>query len=150
MKLEINGDSYEVEVPEQMPVLWVLRDVLNLTGTKYGCGIGVCRACTVHVDGKPRPSCSLPVSAVADAKITTIEGLGGGMRTRLQEAWLTHQVPQCGYCQPGWLMAATALLAANPKPSDADIDTALQGHICRCGTYNRIRAAIYSVAEGAE
>ena len=147
MKLQINGTTHEVDVPGQMPLLWVLRDVLNLTGTKYGCGIGACRSCTVHVDGQPTLSCLTPASAVATKPITTIEGLGEGTRTKLQEAWLTHQVPQCGYCQPGWLMAAMALLAATPKPTDDDIDRALEGHICRCGTYNRIRAAIHTAAE---
>ena len=147
MKLTINGTDHDVDVPPQMPLLWVLRDVLDLTGTKYGCGIGACRACVVHVDGKPQPSCSLPVSAAENAAVKTIEGLGDGTRTRLQKAWLDQQVPQCGYCQPGWLMAATALLEDNPSPSDDDIDQALQGHICRCGTYNRIRAAIHAAAE---
>jgi isoquinoline 1-oxidoreductase alpha subunit len=147
MKLTINGTSHDVDAPEQMPLLWVLRDLLDLTGTKFGCGIGACRSCVVHIDGQPRPACMTPVSAVKDAAITTIEGLGDGTRTRLQEAWLELQVPQCGYCQPGWLMAATALLEKTPNPTDDDIDTALQGHICRCGTYTRIRAAIKRAAE---
>ncbi|MEZ4317631.1 MAG: (2Fe-2S)-binding protein [Myxococcota bacterium] len=146
MKLDVNGTPREVEVPDQMPLLWVLRDVLDLTGTKYGCGIGACRGCTVHVDGVPTPSCTLPVSAADGKRVTTIEGLGNGTRTKLQEAWLAEQVPQCGYCQPGWLLSATALLEQNPHPTDADIDAALQGHICRCGTYNRIRAAIHAAA----
>ncbi|MFT5459585.1 MAG: isoquinoline 1-oxidoreductase alpha subunit [Myxococcota bacterium] len=146
MHLTINGTPHTVDVPEEMPLLWVLRDRLNLTGTKYGCGIGACSACTVHVDGAPTRSCMTPMSAVADKAITTIEGIGPD--SPLQQAWLAHQVPQCGYCQPGWLMSATALLAHNPSPTDAQIDAALQGHICRCGTYNRIRAAIRSVAEG--
>lgn len=128
-----------------MPLLWVLRDLLGLTGTKFGCGVGACRSCTVHIDGVPQPSCQLPVSAARGAEITTIEGLSAGA---LQEAWLEHQVPQCGYCQPGWLMAATALLASKPTPTDADIDAALKGHICRCGTYERIRAAIHTAAGG--
>jgi isoquinoline 1-oxidoreductase alpha subunit len=146
LHLTINGTPHTVDVPEEMPLLWVLRDRLNLTGTKYGCGIGACSACTVHVDGAPTRSCMTPMSAVADKAITTIEGIGPD--SPLQQAWLAHQVPQCGYCQPGWLMSATALLAHNPSPTDAQIDAALQGHICRCGTYNRIRAAIRSVAEG--
>ena len=146
MKLRVNGTAHEVDAPEDMPLLWVLRDLLNLTGTKYGCGIGACRACVVHVDGEPRPACMTPVGTVAEAAITTIEGLGGETRTKLQEAWLAEQVPQCGYCQPGWLMAATRLLQETPDPTDADIDAALRGHICRCGTYNRIRAAIKRAA----
>jgi isoquinoline 1-oxidoreductase alpha subunit len=147
--LTINGATHEVDAPPDMPLLWVLRDLLNLTGTKFGCGIGACRSCTVHVDGEPVATCTLPVSAVAGKAITTIEGLGDGVRSRLQQAWLEHQVPQCGYCQPGWLMAATVLLERNPTPTDADIDAALKGHICRCGTYNRIRAAI-KAAGGAQ
>lgn len=149
MKLTVNGAEHELDAPEEMPLLWALRDLLNLTGTKYGCGIGACRSCAVHLDGKPVPACLTPLSAAAGKAVTTIEGLGGGTRTALQEAWLKHQVPQCGYCQPGWLMAATTLLQANPSPTDADIDAALRGHICRCGTYNRIRAAIKDVAGGA-
>lgn len=146
MKLDVNGMTHEVDAPEQMPLLWVLRDLLDLTGTKYGCGIGACRSCAVHLDGEPAVACMTPVSAAVGKQVTTIEGLGDGTVTRLQQAWLDLQVPQCGYCQPGWLMAATALLAKNPDPSDADIDAALQGHICRCGTYNRIRAAIRAAA----
>jgi isoquinoline 1-oxidoreductase alpha subunit len=151
VKLTINGETHEVDVPPEMPLLWVLRDVLGLTGTKYGCGIGLCRSCAVHLDGEPAVACRLPVSSVGDKAVTTIEGMPrDGVFARLQQAWLQHQVPQCGYCQPGWLMAATALLEANPAPTDADIDAALRGHICRCGTYNRIRAAIKTAAGGAQ
>lgn len=150
MKLTVNGETHEVDAPPDMPVLWVLRDLLGLTGTKFGCGIGACRSCTVHVDGQPSIACRLPVSAVEGKQVVTIEGLDSEVGGRLQEAWRTQQVPQCGYCQPGWLMAASALLTANPKPSDDDIDQALQGHICRCGTYNRIRAAIHAAAGEAK
>jgi isoquinoline 1-oxidoreductase alpha subunit len=151
MKLTVNGESHEVDAPPEMPLLWVLRDLIGLTGTKFGCGIGACRSCTVQVDGQPSIACRLPVSSVEGKQIATIEGLASDdVGRRLQEAWRTQQVPQCGYCQPGWLMAASALLTANPEPTDDDIDRALQGHICRCGTYNRIRAAIHSAAGGAK
>lgn len=147
MKLRVNGTEHELDVPDEMPLLWALRDVLGLTGTKFGCGIGACRSCVVHLDGKPVPSCLTRVGAAGDKAVTTIEGLDA-LGARLQAAWLEHQVPQCGYCQPGWLMAASALLRDTPNPTDAQIDDALRGHICRCGTYNRIRAAIKSAAGG--
>ncbi len=146
-KLRVNGRDREVEVRPDMPLLWVLRDKLKLTGTKYGCGIAQCGACTVHLDGVPTRSCVLPVQAVAGA-VTTIEGLAadGGDPHPLQAAWIEHDVPQCGYCQSGQLMSAAALLESNPKPTDADIDQALAGNYCRCGTYVRIRAAVHSAA----
>ena len=140
LTLQINGRSYPVDAPPETPLLWVLRDELLLTGTKYGCGIAQCGACTVQLDGQPIRSCQTPVSAVGTAKITTIEGLNG--EHPLQAAWVKHDVPQCGYCQSGQLMSATALLAAKPKPTDDDIDAAMSGNICRCGAYQRIRAAI--------
>jgi isoquinoline 1-oxidoreductase alpha subunit len=149
MQLQINGTAHEVDADPQMPLLWVLRDLLDLTGTKFGCGIGACRSCTVHLDGAPTPASQVPVSAAVGKAVTTIEALADdALGARLQAAWLAHQVPQCGYCQPGWLMSATALLADTPRPTDDEIDRALDGHICRCGTYNRIRAAIRSVADG--
>ncbi len=143
MELKINGTAHQVEADPAMPLLWVLRDVLNLTGTKFGCGVAACGACTVRVDGEAVRSCVMPASAVAGKAIQTVEGLGGeaGKLHVLQQAWIAEQVPQCGYCQSGMLMAAAALLARNPKPSDADIDTAMT-NICRCGTYQRVRAAI--------
>lgn len=146
-KLRVNGREREVDVRPDMPLLWVLRDKLKLTGTKYGCGIAQCGACTVHLDGVPTRSCVLPVQAVAGA-VTTIEGLAadGGDPHPLQAAWIEHDVPQCGYCQSGQLMSAAALLESNPKPTDADIDQALAGNYCRCGTYVRIRAAVHSAA----
>jgi isoquinoline 1-oxidoreductase alpha subunit len=134
-------------VPDDMPLLWVLRDVLHLTGTKFGCGIAQCGACTVHVDGKPTRSCVLPVSAVAGSTITTIEAVGSTAEgARIQKAWLDLEVVQCGYCQSGQIMSATALLASNPAPTDRDIDAAMSGNICRCGTYGRIRQAIKTAA----
>ena len=146
-KLRVNGRDRDVDVRPDMPLLWVLRDKLKLTGTKYGCGIAQCGACTVHVDGVPTRSCVLPVQAVAGA-VTTIEGLAaeGGDPHPLQAAWIEHDVPQCGYCQSGQLMSAAALLESNPKPTDADIDQALAGNYCRCGTYVRIRKAVHSAA----
>ncbi|MFO1352810.1 MAG: (2Fe-2S)-binding protein [Gammaproteobacteria bacterium] len=140
--IKVNNQSHTVDVDADTPLLWVLRDSLKLTGAKYGCGIGQCGACTVQVDGKAARSCSLPISELGGKAVTTIEGL---QNNAVQQAWIAHQVPQCGYCQTGQIMAATALLAANPKPSDADIDKAMT-NICRCGTYNRIRAAIHAVA----
>ncbi len=146
-KLRVNGRDRDVDVRPDMPLLWVLRDKLKLTGTKYGCGIAQCGACTVHVDGVPTRSCVLPVQAVAGA-VTTIEGLAAedGDPHPLQAAWIEHDVPQCGYCQSGQLMSAAALLESNPKPTDADIDQALAGNYCRCGTYVRIRKAVHSAA----
>ena len=145
-KLNVNGENLEVDVVPDMPLLWVLRDKLKLTGTKYGCGIAQCGACTVHIDGLPVRSCVLPVSAVAGA-VTTIEGLAGdGSLHPLQTAWMEHDVPQCGYCQSGQIMSAAALLANNASPSDDDIDEALAGNYCRCGTYIRIRAAVHTAA----
>ncbi len=145
-KLTVNGKSTTVDVPADMPLLWVLRDVLNMRGTKYGCGIGQCGACTVHLNGKAVRSCVTPVSAAAKAPITTIEGLSADGTHPLQIAWQDIDVPQCGYCQPGQIMSAAALLAQKPAPSDHDIDTAMNGNLCRCGTYLRIRAAIHKAA----
>ena len=146
--LHINGEEKSVDVPEDMPLLWVLRDIVGLTGTKFGCGIGQCGACTVHIDGKPTRSCLLPVSAVGARPITTIEGIGASAEgARIQKAWLDLEVIQCGYCQSGQIMSATALLASTPKPNDADINAAMSGNICRCGTYVRIRDAIKHAAE---
>jgi isoquinoline 1-oxidoreductase alpha subunit len=143
----VNGTRQTVDAPPEMPLLWVLRDRLGMTGTKYGCGIAQCGACTVHVEGTAVRSCSVPVSAAAGKRITTIEGLAPDPRGRaLQRAWVELVVPQCGYCQSGQLMSAAALLARNPTPSDAEIDAAMDGTICRCGTYQRIRAAIHRAA----
>jgi isoquinoline 1-oxidoreductase alpha subunit len=144
INLNINGKTYAVEAAPETPLLWVLRDELKLTGTKYGCGIAQCGACTVHADGAAIRSCQTPVSAAASVKITTIEGLGGTHPVQL--AWIKADVPQCGYCQSGQIMSAAALLAKTPKPSDDDIDAAMTGNICRCGTYQRIRAAIHDAA----
>ena len=141
--LTINGQPHTADVPDDMPLLWVLRDVLGMTGTKFGCGIAQCGACTVHLDGQPVRSCMLAVGTVGDGKITTIEGVGAtDAGARIQKAWLDLEVIQCGYCQSGQIMSAAALLAATPHPEDADIDAAMAGNICRCGTYVRIRAAI--------
>ena len=146
VRLTVNGRSHDVDVDADTPLLWVLRDVIGLMGTKYGCGIAQCGACTVHVDGVPTRSCSLPLSAVADRQITTIEGLApNDSLHKVQKAWLDHDVPQCGYCQSGMIMAVAALLAQSPKPTDAEIDDAIT-NICRCGTYQRIRAAIHAAA----
>jgi len=142
--LEINGKAVSVDAADDTPLLWVLRDDLGLTGTKYGCGIAQCGACTVHVDGQPARACQTPISAVAGMKITTIEGLGG--HHPVQQAWVKADVPQCGYCQSGQIMSAAALLAEKKHPTDADIDAAMSGNICRCGTYQRIRAAIKDAA----
>ena len=144
--LEVNGRRYRIDQPGDTPLLWVLRERLGLTGTKYGCGAGQCGACTVHVRGEARPSCMIPISSVDGQPIRTIEGLGGRSESSLIEAWLKHDVSQCGYCQPGQLMAAAALLARTPQPTDADIDRAMSGILCRCGTYGRIRAAIHDAA----
>jgi isoquinoline 1-oxidoreductase subunit alpha len=147
VRLNVNGKEHQVSAPPDMPLLWVLRDVLGLTGTKYGCGIGECGACTVHLDGQAIRSCSTPVAAAAGKRITTIEGLGHAGPHPVQRAWAEVDVVQCGYCQPGQLMSAAALLAANPSPSDAQIDAAMAGNLCRCGTYGRIRAAVKRAAE---
>lgn len=147
INLTVNGERHTVNVSPDTPLLWVLRDTLGLTGTKYGCGIGQCRACTVHIDGSPVPSCSIPVSSAADRQITTIEGLNGDLGAVLKEAWIAEQVPQCGYCQPGQIMGAAALLANKPKPTDRDIDEAMSAYLCRCGTYQRIRRAIHRAAQ---
>ena len=143
MKLRVNDETLEFRAQEDTPLLWVLRDHLNMTGTKFGCGKGLCGACTVHVDGQPVRSCSIPVSAVLDSDITTIEGIGDANKLHpVQQAWQSVDVPQCGYCQSGQIMSAVALLADNPRPDDAAIDAAMAGNLCRCGTYPRIRAAI--------
>jgi isoquinoline 1-oxidoreductase alpha subunit len=145
--LNVNGTPQQVDVTPDTPLLWALRDVLGLTGTKFGCGMALCGACTVHVDGQPVRACITPVSAVAQAKVTTIEGIGADrVGKAVQAAWVDLGVPQCGYCQPGQIMSATALLKRTPKPTDADIDEAMSGNICRCGTYTRIRTAIQRVA----
>jgi isoquinoline 1-oxidoreductase subunit alpha len=145
IRLHVNGGVHELDVEPDAPLLWVLRDELQLTGTKFGCGIAACGACTVHVNGVAVRSCVTPVSAVADAAITTIEGLGAGTPTAVQEAWIAHQVPQCGYCQSGMIMAVSALLAKTPAPTDAQLADAVT-NICRCGTYPRIRAAVRALA----
>ncbi|HYZ17317.1 MAG TPA: (2Fe-2S)-binding protein [Candidatus Acidoferrum sp.] len=145
----VNGQRRDVDVPDDMPLLWVIRDVVGLTGTKFGCGKALCGCCTVHLDGQPMRSCVLPVSYAAGKHITTIEGLSEDRSHALQQAWIAEQVPQCGYCQSGQLMAAAALLAKNAHPSDADIDTAMT-NICRCGTYDQIRAAIHRAAGDAQ
>jgi isoquinoline 1-oxidoreductase subunit alpha len=148
LRLNVNGKDHEVDVPADTPLLWVLRDELKLVGTKFGCGMAQCGACTVHLNGAPVRSCSVPASAVAGQKITTIEGLAkGNALTAVQKAWIEHDVPQCGYCQAGQIMSASALLAQNPNPSDAQIDSFMSGNLCRCGTYTRIRAAIKSAAQ---
>ena len=145
--LNVNGKPRSLDIPAEMPLLWMLRDVLNMTGTKFGCGMGLCGACTIHIDGQPTRSCVTPVSAAAGKRITTIEAIGATPAgKKVQRAWLALDVPQCGYCQSGQIMSASALLASNPKPSDSDIDKAMAGNICRCGTYPRIRAAIKQAA----
>jgi isoquinoline 1-oxidoreductase alpha subunit len=148
--LKINGKSHQIDVPSDMPVLWVLRDVLGMTGTKFGCGMALCGACTVQLDGQAIRSCVTPVSAAAGKAITTIEAIGAtAVGKKVQEAWIALDVPQCGYCQSGQIMSAAALLAKNPRPTDADIDAAMAGNICRCGTYGRVRAAIKRTAQGS-
>ena len=144
--LTVNGKRYDVDVSADMPLLWVLRDTIGLTGTKFGCGLSQCGACTVHLDGQPTRACVTPVSSVGAKKVTTIEGLSPTTSHALQVAWIAEQVPQCGYCQSGQIMSAAALLAKTPKPSDAEIDTAMTGNICRCGTYQRIHRAIQRAA----
>jgi isoquinoline 1-oxidoreductase alpha subunit len=146
-KLTVNGKSTTVDAPEDMPLLWVLRDLLKLQGTKYGCGIGQCGACTVHLNGKPVRSCLTPVSTAANQSIMTIEGLSPDGKHPVQIAWEEIDVPQCGYCQAGQIMSAAALIAKTPKPTDKDIDSAMNGNLCRCGTYLRIRAAVHKAAE---
>ncbi|OHC85967.1 MAG: hypothetical protein A2546_04890 [Sphingobacteriia bacterium RIFOXYD2_FULL_35_12] len=147
MTLNINNTPYQVDASADMPLLWAIRDMVGLTGTKFGCGMAQCGACTVHVDGKPVRSCSFPVAAAVGKKITTIEGMKDKITEAIQNAWVELQVPQCGYCQSGQIMSATALLKAKPNPTDADIDAAMQGNLCRCGTYQRIRSAIHRAAE---
>jgi isoquinoline 1-oxidoreductase subunit alpha len=146
IQLTINGKAQSVDVPPNMPLLWVLRDTLGMTGTKFGCGMALCGACTVHIDGEATRSCITPVGSVAGKKITTIEGLSPDRSHPVQRAWIEVDVPQCGYCQSGQIMSASALLAKNAKPSDAEIDDAMKGNICRCGTYQRIREAVHRAA----
>lgn len=145
--LNVNNKNYTVDVDPKMPLLWVIRDFVGLKGTKFGCGISQCGACTVHLDGTPIRSCSLPVSAAAGKNITTIEGISENIDHAVQKAWIELQVPQCGYCQSGQIMSAVALLKKKPNPTDADIDAAMRGNLCRCGTYQRIRSAIHRAAE---
>ena len=140
--IKVNGKSHQLDVDSDTPILWVLRDHLKLVGTKYGCGVAQCGACTIHLDGNSIRSCSLPISAVGDKEVTTIEGLSENGDHPVQKAWIAHDVPQCGYCQAGQIMNAAALLKNNPAPSDSEIDSAMNGNICRCGTYTRIKAAI--------
>ena len=147
LTLDVNGTPHEVDAEPETPLLWVLRDNLGLTGTKYGCGVAQCGACTVHVNGEPRRSCTTPVKAVAGQKITTIEGLKSKTAKAVQGAWVKLDVVQCGYCQSGQIMTAVALLEQNPKPSDTDVDNALTGNICRCATYQRIRAAVHEASK---
>jgi len=147
ISLQVNGKRYEVEVPQNTPLLWVIRESLGLTGTKYGCGISQCGVCTVHVNGEAIRSCVTPVSSVVEKEIITIEGLSADHNHPVQQAWIAEDVPQCGYCHSGQIMAAAALLAKNPRPTDADIDRGMSGNLCRCGTYQRIRRAIHRAAE---
>jgi len=146
--LTVNGTQHTVEAPEDMPLLWVLRDMLGLTGSKYGCGIAICGTCTAHMDDRPIRTCITPISEVGNAKITTIEGLSANGDHPLQKAWIEMDVPQCGYCQAGQIMSAAALLKAKPRPTDAEIDAAMRDNVCRCGTYPRIRQAIHLAAKG--
>jgi len=147
--IKVNGKTHSVDVDDDTPLLWVLRDVLGMSGTKFGCGVALCGACTVHVDGVPVRSCVTPIGSIGNKAVTTIEAVGKTPHGKaLQQAWLDLEVVQCGYCQSGQIMSATALLAATPKPSDADIDAAMSGNVCRCGTYQRIRAAIHRAASG--
>jgi isoquinoline 1-oxidoreductase alpha subunit len=150
LSLKINGAAYEVDADPQMPLLWAIRDLVGLTGTKFGCGAALCGACTVHIDGQPVRSCVTAVSVAADGEITTIEGLSGREAEAVHAAWQALDVPQCGYCQSGQIMTTVALLSENPKPSDSDIDGALTGNICRCATYHRIRAAVHDAARRLE
>ena len=145
--IKVNGESHDVDVDDDTPLLWVLRDVLGMTGTKFGCGMALCGACTVHLDGQPIRSCVTTVDTISDSEVTTIEAIGGtATGAKIQQAWLDHQVPQCGYCQSGQIMSAAALLAGNAHPTDSDINDAMSGNICRCGTYVRIREAIKQAA----
>lgn len=147
IKINVNNKTLNLDVDPNMPLLYALRDVASLTGTKFGCGAGLCGACTVHIDGNPTRSCLLPISAVGDSKVTTIEGIGTDSKLHpLQESWIKHNVPQCGYCQSGQIMSAAALLEKNPSPSEKEIEAAMQGNICRCGTYTRIKKAISHAA----
>jgi isoquinoline 1-oxidoreductase subunit alpha len=146
--LNVNGTKHSLDLPEDMPLLWAVREVIGLTGAKYGCGVGTCGSCTVLLDDEPIRSCTFPVSEVGDGKVTTIEGLSPKGDHPLQKAWVENDVPQCGYCQAGQIMSAAALLRKKPKPTDADIDEAMRDNICRCGTYQRIRQAIHSAAKG--
>ncbi len=148
LSITVNGREHALDADPETPLLWILRDTLGLSGTKYTCGVGLCGACTVHLDGEPVRSCTLPLSEVAGRQVTTIEGLSPDGSHPLQRAWIAESVPQCGYCQPGQIMTAAALLAENPNPSDDDIDTAMSGTLCRCGTYQRIRHAIHRVIKG--
>ena len=147
VKLSVNGQSVSTDAASETPLLWVIRDHLGMTGTKFGCGAGLCGACTVHIDGAATRSCQTPLSAVEGKSVTTIEGISADRSHAVQKAWLEIDVPQCGYCQSGQIMSAVALLKSNPSPSDADIDSAMSGNICRCGTYPRIRKAIHRAAE---
>lgn len=147
IELTINNKKHQLDVPQEMPLLWALRDIIKLTGSKYGCGMGLCGACTVHLDGEATRSCVLPVSAAIGKKVTTIEGLSDKADHPLQQAWMDISVPQCGYCQPGQIMSAASLLNKNDSPSDDEIDQAMSGNICRCGTYPRIRSAIHKAAK---
>ncbi len=147
IKFTLNGEEVSFSGDPQMPLLWYVRDVLNLTGSKFGCGVGMCGACTMHLNGQPIRSCSTPVASANGAELTTIEGLSSGPGLAVQQAWQDLDVVQCGYCQSGQIMAATSLLQNNAKPSDADIDNAMQGNVCRCATYHRIRAAIHKAAD---
>jgi len=145
--LRVNGVSHQVDAEPDTPLLWVIRDALNLTGTKYGCGVAQCGTCTVHIDGQPARSCTLPVAAVGTQEVTTIEGLSPDGTHPVQDAWVAEEVPQCGYCQSGQVMSAAALLARKPSPTDADIDASMSGNLCRCGTYQRVRRAIHRAAQ---
>jgi len=150
IELTINGDKHQLDVSPEMPLLWALRDIIKLTGSKYGCGKGLCGACTVHIDGQATRSCVLPVSAAVGKQVTTIEGLSENADHPLQQAWMDLNVPQCGYCQSGQIMSAASLLDKNPQPSDEEIDQAMAGNLCRCGTYPRIRSAIHQAAKLAK
>jgi len=150
IELTVNGSQHKLDVPEEMPLLWAIRDIIKLTGSKYGCGKGLCGACTVHIDGEATRSCVFPVSAAVGKQITTIEGLSKNADHPLQQAWMALNVPQCGYCQSGQIMSAASLLSKNPSPSDDDINQAMAGNICRCGTYPRIRKAIHQAAKLAK